>query len=196
MHHPEYSLHPLISRGLFLSLVQSLNHPSSCVVRETLAVLADLSTSEHPKEVQNLVDWHAFTRILALVEMGTHSIQIAALWALSSILMHGMWKVLPHLMDNKVLDTLMLVVVEGETESTNIALEIILEILRLHEVAGGTNLAAGEMREKEFVSIVENLMGHKNPIIYQKALQILTDFFEAESNSDEDYEIIDKFVFA
>jgi len=144
-------------------------------------------TAGNAEQIQMVIDANVFQPLIELVRSAEFDIQKEAAWALSNATSGGSPQQIRFLAKCNAISALCSLLICQDTKITMVAMEGIENMIRVGQKGAdntGTNDLADLVEECGGLDHLETLQRHDNDEVYQRAVKILTEYFDSESDDE------------
>uniref|UniRef100_A0A7S1NAH0 Importin subunit alpha n=1 Tax=Eutreptiella gymnastica TaxID=73025 RepID=A0A7S1NAH0_9EUGL len=177
----------VINGGTLPCLHFLLSHPKKSIRKETCWTISNI-TAGNQEQIQSIINANLIPPLIQLLSTAEFEVRKEAAWAISNATSGGSPEQIKYLVEQGCIQSFCDLLNLPDAKMINVALEGLENILRMGEDEKvKNNLPLNQMaqfvQEAGGLDKIENLQSHSNNEIYEHAVTILDQFFEAE---DED----------
>jgi len=169
-------------------LFKLASHPKKAIKREVFWTISNI-TAGTPVQFEGIMGNPTYVQtIIATAKNDAPDVKKEAVWALSNSTASCTPAQIIRILNNGVFSCLVELLQEQDAKILQVALEGIQNCLKWGKQfnlndESGTNKFVVELENKGGIDSLENLQNHPNHDIYEKALQILEGYFDAEEEA-------------
>jgi hypothetical protein len=169
------------------ALAQLLHHPKKGIKKEACWTISNITAGNH-EQIERVREANIFPLLVELLQRGEPDVKKEAAWAISNATSGGTDEQIRYLVrDAGVLRPMCDLLLFPDPKVVLIVLEGLDNILamgqRYSQQFGGENRVAEDIHECKGLEKIEQLQEHPNNEIYEKAKQILSQYFIVEEES-------------
>jgi len=153
-----------------------LQYPKMNIVKEAAWTISNI-TAGNSVQIQAVIDCGVLQPLIDILVKGDFKAQKEAAWAVTNLTSGGTVEQIIRLCSEGVLKPFCDLLAAKDEKTVNVVLDGLINILSTAEKLGETDKVALMVEECGGLDRVEALQSHENEAIYQKALQIIENFF-------------------
>merc|ERR1712066_112360 len=161
-----------------------LQHPKMNIVKESAWTISNITAGNH-QQIQMVIDAGCLQPLIDILVKGDFKAQKEAAWAVTNLTSGGTVQQIIQLCGEGVLKPFCDLLVAKDDKTVNVVLDGVSNILATAEKLSETDKVAMMIEECGGLDKIEQLQAHENETIYQKALQIIENFFPDGEECDE-----------
>jgi len=177
----------IINFSALPALLALLGSPKKGIRKEACWTISNI-TAGNRGQIQSVIEANIIPPLIQLLSTGEFDIRKEAAWAVSNATSGGTPDQIKFLVSQGCIPPLCDLLTVQDTKIVVVALEGLENILKVgQDEAGfhaGTNPMAHIVHEAEGLEKIEQLQGHENEDVYNKAVKILETYFGAEDEDD------------
>eukprot|EP01012_Entosiphon_sulcatum_P048046 TRINITY_DN65_c0_g1_i3.p1 TRINITY_DN65_c0_g1~~TRINITY_DN65_c0_g1_i3.p1 ORF type:complete len:575 (-),score=165.64 TRINITY_DN65_c0_g1_i3:1111-2835(-) len=176
----------VINGGMLPALAYLLSHPKKSIRKEAAWTLSNI-TAGSKQQIQAVLTSGAVEGIIRLLTNSENEVRKEAAWCVANATTGGTLEQVAFLVDQGCMPPLVDLLNNSDTKLVSVALEAVENILQAGESVPGDrteNPFARGFIELGGVVKLENLQSHANQEIYERAVHLLVNFFEADDDDD------------
>jgi importin subunit alpha-2 len=162
-----------------------LQHPKMNIVKEAAWTVSNITAGNHA-QIQIVIDAGVLQPLIDILVKGDFKAQKEAAWAVTNLTSGGTVQQIVHLCGEGVLKPFCDLLAAKDDKTVGVVLDGVSNILATAEKLGETDKVAMMVEECGGLDKIEQLQAHENEVIYQKALQIIENFFPDGDQVDDE----------
>lgn len=178
----------MLNHGCLPLLLPLLSSPKRGIRKEACWTLSNI-TAGNEQQIQSVIDANIIPSLIQLLRTDEFNVQKEATWAVSNITNNGKAEHMRYLVKQGVIPPLVEMLKCGDPKIIMVALEGVENILKVGETDGAKdgqgNKYTDMIEECGGLEQLDSLQRHENEEIYDKAVKILSSFFENEEEEED-----------
>jgi len=166
-----------------------LSHQKKSIRKETCWTISNI-TAGNQTQIQAVIDAELIPQLVNVLEKAEFDLKKEAAWAIANAISGGSSQQLEFLVSHGIIEPFAKLFSCHESKIVMLvmdAMERILEFGQKHnQMTGGENRCAEMLEECGGLDLIEDLQRHENEEIYDKAVNILKNYFESEEGDEEE----------
>jgi importin subunit alpha-6/7 len=181
----------IVNLNAIPALCWLLDHQKKNIRKEACWTLSNI-TAGTQEQIRQVIDAGVFPKLITLLRSGEFDIQKEAAWAVSNATSGGSPDQILYLASQGAIPPLSQLLSVPDHRVITVALEGLENILRAGRTVGQHVLErlVESFHECGAVSLIEELQSHQNRSIYERAVRILQEYFDAEEEDLESSDIV------
>jgi len=179
----------VIDLGALPALSRLLDSTKRAIRKETCWTLSNI-TAGNEEQIEHVFNAGVIPRLVSMLSTSPLEIKKEVCWALSNATSGGNAQQIHRLVEEGVIPPLCDMLLVAEPKVVTVALEGLEHILRAGaQIDAQENPYALMVDEYEGVTRLEAMHRHRNIDVYNKAMHIITEYFDGSDAEDEDDEL-------
>jgi len=169
------------------SLEKLLSHAKKAIRKETCWTISNI-TAGNSSQIQEIINANLFPPVIQQLSTADFDIKKEAAWAISNATSGGTPQQIQYLVEQGCIPPMVNLLSVSDTKIVGVALEALENILKMgkavqQEQGTQENLCCTLIEQAEGLSKIEGLQEDPNEEVYQKAMQILENYFPLEDDN-------------
>lgn len=175
----------LLNTNMLSSIPHLLSHQKKSVRKEACWTISNI-TAGNRAQIKQVIDHGIIPPLVNLLNQDDFDVKKEAIWALSNATSGGSEEQIDYLVQKGCIASFCAQLSCKDAKMISVALEGLQNILQrgAHLTAASENPYAIKVEECGGLDSLEKLQEHPNRDIYEKAVRLLEDFFDAEEEVD------------
>jgi len=171
------------------SLLKLLSHAKKAIRKETCWTISNI-TAGNSSQIQEIISAGLFPHVINQLQTADFDIKKEAAWAISNATSGGTPQQISHLVECGCLPPIVNLLSVSDTKIVGVALEAIENILKMGKTAQqeqslAENPCCSLIEQADGLSKIEGLQEDPNEEVYQKAMQILENYFPLDDDNGD-----------
>jgi len=175
----------VLDNGALQAFAHLLASKKETIRKETCWTISNI-TAGNKNQIQAVIDGNLIPPLIKAMESGEFRTRKEAAWAISNLTSGGNREHIVYLVNQGVISPLCDLLDLSDHRLIKVVLDATINILKQGIQADGSNPFADYYDECGGMEKIENLQHHENTSVYEKAHEIVENYF-AEDDEDDDY---------
>jgi len=180
----DFQTQTVISCGLLTVLPTLFNHPKKSIRKEVMWTISNI-TAGNRSQIQEVIDAQIFPQLIGAISSKSSEspdVKKEIFWSCANALEGGSDEQVKYLINSGVIEPFCDVLTIADAKVLSVGLEGLQAILRHAEKTETLEVVRTQIEEYGGVEYLENLQTHPNTEIYEKAVNILENYFIEEED--------------